>query len=735
NPVNDAPTLDSIDNLTIDEDAAAQTVNLAGITAGADEVQALKVTATSDNTDLISDPSVTYTSGDSTGSLSFTPVANQSGNATITVTVEDAGLDNDFATTADNEGFTRTFVVISKAINDPPTLDALDDLEIDEDAPLQTIQLAGVSAGPLETQTLRVTATSDNTDVIPDPSVTYTSGESTGSLSFTPVANQSGTATITVTVEDAGLDNDFATTADNENFVRTFVVVDKAVNDPPTLDPLDDFEIDEDAPLQTVQLAGISSGPLESESLRITATSGNTDVVPDPTVTYASGDSTGSLSFTPVANQSGTATITVRVEDAGPDNDFATTADNEDFVRTFVVVDKAVNDPPTLDPLDDLELDEDAPLQTIQLLGISSGPLESESLRITATSDNTALIPQPTVTYTSAESTGSLSFTPLPDQSGTATITVIVEDAGLDNDFATTSDNRQSGQDFVVSINMSTFVSDPGVITLELRGEQQTLAVASESNGMSMSLGDGLWYGVEVDDIAGNNSPTLILPPSKLSDRIEIVTTSDQSFDLPSASQWVLGNWDPIASPDFRPMVLGFDSQVVLHVSGQKPWKNFIRQHDITNDGNTSVLDALTIINELSRGSFVDLDTNQLRSPSELSEWPGIYYDTNGDDRGTVLDALLVINELARTSNSSGEGELTDVAIEEWSRDLAPLSRSSEIPEEITPKLSSKLQPNLVSTSVETQVARMRSVDTEFDALGRESLETLDESLISLLAE
>ena len=94
-----------------------------------------------------------------------------------------------------------------------------------------------------------------------------------------------------------------------------------------------------------------------------------------------------------------------------------------------------------------------------------------------------------------------------------------------------------------------------------------------------------------------------------------------------------------------------------------------------------------------------------------------------------------MINELARMGNSSGEGELTDVAIEEWSRDLTPLSRSSETPEELTPKLSFKLRPSLVSNGVEPQVERMRSVDTEFDALGRESLATLDESLISLLAE
>ena len=94
-----------------------------------------------------------------------------------------------------------------------------------------------------------------------------------------------------------------------------------------------------------------------------------------------------------------------------------------------------------------------------------------------------------------------------------------------------------------------------------------------------------------------------------------------------------------------------------------------------------------------------------------------------------------MINELARMGNSSGEGELSDVAIEEWSRDLTPLSRSSETPEELKPKLSFKLRPSLVSNGVEPQVERMRSVDTEFYTIGRESLATLDESLISLLAE
>ena len=46
---------------------------------------------------------------------------------------------------------------------------------INENAGLQTVNLSGISAGPGDTQTLQVTATSDLTSVIPNPTVVYTS--------------------------------------------------------------------------------------------------------------------------------------------------------------------------------------------------------------------------------------------------------------------------------------------------------------------------------------------------------------------------------------------------------------------------------------------------------------------------------------------------------------------------------------------------------------------------------
>ena len=92
-------------------------------------------------------------------------------------------------------------------VNDEPTLDAIaDPAASDEDAGQQTISLSGISAGGGESQPLSVTAVSSDPGLIPDPAVTYSTPDTTGSLSYTPVPEASGSAVVTVTVTDGGLD-------------------------------------------------------------------------------------------------------------------------------------------------------------------------------------------------------------------------------------------------------------------------------------------------------------------------------------------------------------------------------------------------------------------------------------------------------------------------------------------------------------------------------------------------
>ena len=451
-PVNRIPTLASIDDLVIEEDSGEATVSLSDISSGGRIAQPLRVTATSSNLSLIGNPLVTYASPDSTGSISFSPKLNQFGVATITVAVEDGGLDNNLATPSDNLTIDRIFSVTVTQLNDDPTLDPISDVNINEDDPEQTVNLTGIAAGGGEVQQLQVTATSNNTGLIPDPTVTYSSDAPTGTLAFTPVADQFGTATVTVTVEDGGLDNNLATPGDNATVVRAFTVNVAEVNDDPTLDALSDVNINEDDPEQTVNLTGIAAGGGEAQQLRVTAISNNTGLIPDPTVTYSSSNSTGSLTFTPVVNQNGTATITVTVEDGGLDNDIATPGDNATVVRTFLVNVAEFNDEPTLDELNDINIYEDDPEQTVNLTGITAGSGETQVLAVSAVSDNIGLIPDSIVNFDGQSSTATLKFTPVADQFGTANITVIVEDGGLDNNLETLVDNTTVDRTFAINV-------------------------------------------------------------------------------------------------------------------------------------------------------------------------------------------------------------------------------------------------------------------------------------------
>ncbi len=307
--VNDKPTLDPISDRVINEDAAQQLVALSGISAGGNESQSLTLKATSDNPALTGDIAVNYSSPDSTGSLSFTPGANQSGTATITITVQDDGG------TADGgvDTFTRTFVLTVNAINDAPTLDALSDRTINEDAGQQFVSLSGISAGINETQALTVKATSSDTTLISNLSINYTSADSTGSLTFASNSNQSGTATITVTVQDdGGTDSGGVDTV-----VRTFVVTVVAVNDPPTFTKGADQETNDEAGDVTVAhwATLISAGPADegTQTVSFTVTADNKNLF----ATQPDIDAAGNLTFTPAMNVEGTTLVTVVLHDSG----------------------------------------------------------------------------------------------------------------------------------------------------------------------------------------------------------------------------------------------------------------------------------------------------------------------------------------------------------------------------------------------------------------------------------
>ncbi|MES2567567.1 MAG: T9SS type A sorting domain-containing protein [Bacteroidota bacterium] len=106
--------------------------------------------------------------------------------------------------------------------NNAPTLNSISNYTLCQDAPTTTISLSGIGDGSsVENQTVSITAYSNNTALIPDPTITYSHPNTSGLLSFNVNAGLSGTAIISVYADDAG--------PNNNQSVRTFTVLVKGI--------------------------------------------------------------------------------------------------------------------------------------------------------------------------------------------------------------------------------------------------------------------------------------------------------------------------------------------------------------------------------------------------------------------------------------------------------------------------------------------------------------------------
>ena len=81
---------------------------------------------------------------------------------------------------------------------------------------------------------------------------------------------------------------------------------------------------------------------------------------------------------------------------------------------------------------------------------------------------------------------------------------------------------------------------------------------------------------------------------------------------------------------------------------GSSPWQNPNQRFDVSNDGKTTALDALLVINFINENSSVKNMADRFPGPPLLD-----YLDVDGDGGASALDALLVINELTRMANST----------------------------------------------------------------------------------
>jgi len=201
---NSPPTLGPIPSISIAENSGAHALTLTGITPGApaDLFQQVSITAVSSKPALLPSPRVSYANPDTQGMLVVTPVTGAFGSALVTVTVKDNGG----TANGGKDTTIKTFLVVVNYRNDPPTIRQLPPQVVNENGGTVKLTLTGISPGDADDirQRVTLTAVSGNPALIPNPTVTYTNPNTTGSLTFTPVANAYGNTLITVIAKDDG---------------------------------------------------------------------------------------------------------------------------------------------------------------------------------------------------------------------------------------------------------------------------------------------------------------------------------------------------------------------------------------------------------------------------------------------------------------------------------------------------------------------------------------------------
>ena len=148
-----------------------------------------------------------------------------------------------------------------------------------------------------------MSGSSNNPTLVPNGNIVFGGSGANRTVTVTPAANQSGTATITVTVSDGTVEHADEFSVDGQCGERR-------------ADDHEHSEPDDDA--------GTAVGPLNftvgdvetaAGSLTVSGSSSNTTLVPNGNIVFGGSGANRTVTVTPAAGQTGTATITVTVSD------------------------------------------------------------------------------------------------------------------------------------------------------------------------------------------------------------------------------------------------------------------------------------------------------------------------------------------------------------------------------------------------------------------------------------
>ncbi|MDC1143097.1 Ig-like domain-containing protein, partial [Planctomycetota bacterium] len=245
-------------------------------------------------------------------------------------------LNNDASSTPET-GFAN-FTVVVRPVNDAPSFTApgTPDVTVAEDSgSYSAVYATVIVAGPPEEVSQALTFNTAVTSGSALFSVQPTVDPITGILAFTPAPDAFGTANISLDL----VDNGGTSFGGVDTFNHTFSIIITSVNDDPSFSKGSNVAVLEDssAYIQTVWATNIDVGPSNEtppDAPVFTVTNNNNALF----ATQPALSPSGTLSFVPAANASGSATVSVNLSDGI----------SLSGIQTFTITVTGVNDAPTL---------------------------------------------------------------------------------------------------------------------------------------------------------------------------------------------------------------------------------------------------------------------------------------------------------------------------------------------------------------------------------------------------
>lgn len=445
-PVNDAPGFTKGPDVVVPEDAGEQAFPgwLSGLSAGAanEAGQAVEVVLSADLPGLFAHgPAV----DPATGTLSFTPADDANGVATVEIVVRD---DGGTADGGDDTSAAQTFTITVMPVNDAPSFASGGAVTVGEDA--GAVRIEGW-ASPVRTGPADEAAQGGAFTVMPDDPTLFAEAPAidaeTGDLTFTPAAGRSGSTRVVAEFRDFG-GRTFGGVDQGEAVAFTITI--GPVNDAPVFAPGPDLSVEEDAGAQTV--AGWAA-PADPGAADEAAQAVTLDLAVDRPELFAAGPSidpaTGTLSFTPAADASGEASVTVTPRDDGGTSNGGFDTGSP---ATFTIAITPVNDAPWITVPPGQTSTDGSPVVFASVLGTAIGvtdpdageaPLElvldagstvelstTDALEIVAGADGTHTV---TARGTLAELNAALEglvYRPTPGAEGGSRLRITVSDLG-----------------------------------------------------------------------------------------------------------------------------------------------------------------------------------------------------------------------------------------------------------------------------------------------------------------